>query len=384
MLTIVPGCQPSKDYGGDDDDDEEQQLVGTEQERMEMRDNEKESNRCERQGDLKRTREIESGEVESSLQANGIKTESSEVEQMHSTDKYKSNMTEFRIEIQEFKQQYYRDKLATKCHQIKIHRTKDEDVEETIRDFDNRETLPLLNKLELIKDQWRTMDLWGLLQQVNPSPEIYFDRGVILQDETFSQRESDITLRWSIVLCCIFEDLMRSVGLKVGDTLDIDENICRVVGKLILSVEEQDRSILLNCMQNAMVNIQTNGNEPGCDKLRSLLITKKKYNGSNLACILLEQMILDNKDNNVSWMRTVCSQFIDLVVPLIIEPEVSRKHTLDLELLDEVGITLVSCEYLRLYEKRHAVVPTPTGHLPSTLGKNSKLCCSTVIEFLSR
>ena len=57
------------------------------------------------------------------------------------------------------------------------------------------------------------------------------------------------------------------------------------------------------------------------DKLRSLLITKKKYNGSNLACILLEQMILDNKDNNVSWMRIVCTLFIELVVQLIIEPD---------------------------------------------------------------
>ena len=31
-------------------------------------------------------------------------------------------------------------------------------------------------------------------------------------------------------------------------------------------------------------------------------------------------MIIDNKDSNASWMQTVCSQFIDLVVPLIIEP----------------------------------------------------------------
>ena len=57
------------------------------------------------------------------------------------------------------------------------------------------------------------------------------------------------------------------------------------------------------------------------DKLKSLLITKKKYNGLNLACILLEQMILDNKDNNVSWMRIICTQFIDLVCHLIIESD---------------------------------------------------------------
>ena len=69
------------------------------------------------------------------------------------------------------------------------------------------------------------------------------------------------------------------------------------------------------------MNIQANGSEQDGDKLRSLLITKNKYNGSNLACVLLEQMIFDNKDNNVSWMRIVCAQFIDLVVQLIIEPD---------------------------------------------------------------
>ena len=115
------------------------------------------------------------------------------------------------------------------------------------------------------------------------------------------------------------------------------------------------------------------GSEPECDKLRSLLITKKKYNGLNLACILLEQMILDNKDNNASWMRTVCAQFIDLVVQLLIEPALSRRYTLHPELLDKVGITLVSCGYLRLDEERHAVLQIQTGNLLSTLGKNSKL-----------
>ena len=49
-----------------------------------------------------------------------------------------------------------------------------------------------------------------------------------------------------------------------------------------------------------------------------------QYNGLNLACILLEEMILDNKENNESWMRTVCTQFIDLVVQLIIEPQYQK------------------------------------------------------------
>ena len=127
-------------------------------------------------------------------------------------------------------------------------------------------------------------------------------------------------MRRSIILCCIFEDLSEKFGWKVGDTLDIEEDICGVVGKLILKVDEHDKSSMLDCMQSAIMNLQANGSEQDDDKLRSLLITKKKYNGLNLACILLEQMVLNNKDNIVSWMRIVCSQFIDLVVQLIIEP----------------------------------------------------------------
>ena len=82
-------------------------------------------------------------------------------------------------------------------------------------------------------------------------------------------------------------------------------------------------------MQNAVMNIHANGtnangNEQDSDKLITLLITKRKYNGLNLACILLEQMIIDNKDSNVSWMRIVCDQFIELAVQLIVEPDYRR------------------------------------------------------------
>ena len=111
------------------------------------------------------------------------------------------------------------------------------------------------------------------------------------------------------------------MGWKVGDTLDIEEDICDVVGQLLMKVEKQDRSSVLDCIQSAMMNIQEEDSEQDVDKLQPLLITEKKYNGLNLACILLEQMILDNKDNNVSWMRIVCAQFIDLVVQLIVEPD---------------------------------------------------------------
>ena len=85
------------------------------------------------------------------------------------------------------------------------------------------------------------------------------------------------------------------------------------------------------------MKLQANGSEQDGDKLRSLLITKKKYNGLNLACILLEQMILDNKDNNVSWMRIVCCHFIDLVVQLIIEPEYREDIRWNLNYLMKLG-----------------------------------------------
>ena len=150
---------------------------------------------------------------------------------------------------------------------------------------------------------------------------------------------------------------MRSLSWNVGDTLDIEEDICDVVGQLLMKVEKQDRSSLLDCMQSAMMNIQVEDSKQDNDKLRTLLIRKKKYNGLNLACILLEQMILDNKDNNVSWMRIVCAQFIDLVVQLIIEPDYREDVHWTLTYLLNVGIRMESCGCLQFSEERFAHVP---------------------------
>ena len=148
-----------------------------------------------------------------------------------------------------------------------------------------------------------------------------FDREELLgKDETLVGNTADMALRRSIVLCCIFEDLMRRFGWKRGDTLPIEEDICDVVGKLMVKVEEPDRFNILDCMQSAMMNIHTQQIDHDGDKLRSLLIRKKKYNGLNLACILFEQLIIENKNSNASWMRIVCTEFIELVVQLIIEP----------------------------------------------------------------
>ena len=307
FLYIISGRRLSEDHGDYDGDDGEQQLVETEQEMMEEEyDENGKSYSWEKQGvllepDLERTRETERGEFRSSMHANAFVSELSEAEKTHSIDHCVSNMEKFRKEIQQLKQQY-RDQVTTKCLQLKIHRKKDDDFKEVIQDFDNRETQPVLDRMKLVEDRWRKMDLWGILKLVNPSPIMKFDREkLLLRDETPAETEVDITLRWSILLCCIFEDLMRKFGWKVGDTLDIEEDICEVVEKLILNVTGPDSSSLLNGLLNTVIHLQADAGKRDCDKLRKLLlITKKKYNGLNLACILLEQMILDNKDNNVA------------------------------------------------------------------------------------
>ena len=205
-----------------------------------------------------------------------------------------------------------------------IHHPMDDGLEEVVRKFYELERQPALERIKLVKDQWKTLDLWDTVQRVNPRSRMEFDPEEPSElDETLIEIEGDKILRRSIVLCCRFEDVMKELGWKVGDTLDIEKYICDVVGKAMMKVAEQDRPSILNCMQNAITNIQARGSEKEVkgDKLRTLLTTRKKYNGLNLACILLEQMILDNKDNNASWMRTVCTQFIDLVCQLIIEPD---------------------------------------------------------------
>ena len=228
-----------------------------------------------------------------------------------------TNSLKLRNQIHKAKEQYH-NKLTTKCYQLKIHRTFDDDFKKTVRNFYEREIVqPVQVRIDLIEDQWRTLDFLEILQSVNPCPIVEFGRNELFRKySTLLGQKEDVTFRRSIVLCGMFEDLMRRSGWKIGDTHDIEEDICDVVGQLLMRVEKQGRSSLLDCMQSAMKNIEVNG-----DTLRTLLLRKKKYNGLNLACVLLEQMILDNKDIDVSWMRIVFAQFIDLVVQLIIEPD---------------------------------------------------------------
>ena len=63
------------------------------------------------------------------------------------------------------------------------------DYEEVIRNFhENKIVQPVLDKIKLIEGQWRTLDLWEILQSVNPSPLMKFG-----EDELFKQ---DSTSLW--------------------------------------------------------------------------------------------------------------------------------------------------------------------------------------------
>ena len=251
-----------------------------------------------------------------------IETGLTRVKKMLSLDQCEANMADLETTINKLKQQFHNE-LTTKCHQLKIHQRKGADFDEVVREFYESRTQTVLNKIKMIEDQWKTLDVWEVVQSVNPRPILEFSTKELFQQDVELSKDTpdNMAFRKAFVFCCIFEDLMRNLGWKVGDALGIEHDICDVVGNLMMQVTEQDRSSLLDCMQSAMMNIHAHGSERDGDKLRSLLITKKKYNGLNLACILLEQMILDNKDNNVSWMRIVCTQFIDLVCQLIIEPD---------------------------------------------------------------
>ena len=150
----------------------------------------------------------------------------------------RSNFAKLHDEIQNLKEQH-NNGLTTRCYQLKMIRTTDDDSAEVIRNFEERKILQqVLNKLKLIEKRWRTLHLWEIVQSVNSSHIMTIGREELFKhDSTLPENKEDMALRWSIVLCCIFDDLMRNFSWKVGDTLDIEEDICDVVGKLILKIE---------------------------------------------------------------------------------------------------------------------------------------------------
>ena len=308
----MSGCKSevTRNRNEDDDDDDKEEEVEKEKEEMNVTEPETEerhelaSNERQRSSTKKeRANTITRGIMESSVDAdawNAVQTTG-------------TNFGKFRNEIDNLKY-IYSSELTAKCYQLNLLRTTDDDFGEIIRNFHGREIVqPVLPKLELIENQWRTLDLWELLQSVNAFPLLHVGG----KDSTLLENKEDMTFIWSIELCCKVNNQFR----KVGDKLDIEEDICDVVANLLMKVEKKDMTSLLVCMQSAIImNSQVRGSKQD-GTLRTLLITEKKYDASNQACIVLEQMILNNKHKNVSWMRILCTQFIDLVVQLIVQPD---------------------------------------------------------------
>ena len=105
---------------------------------------------------------------------------------------------------------------------------------------ENEIVQPVLDRIKLNEDLWRTLDLWEILQSVNPRRIMKFGRDELLErDPTLLDNQEDMIFRRSIVFCGIFENLMRTLGLKVGDIHDIEEEICDVVGQLLMKVENK-------------------------------------------------------------------------------------------------------------------------------------------------
>ena len=132
-------------------------------------------------------------------------------------------MARFENEIRNLKEQCFNE-LTTKCHQLKIHQTKDDDFDEVVREFYESRTHTVLNQIKLIDNQWNTLDMWKVVQSVNPRPILEFHiKELFQQDVELSKDSPDkLAFRKSFVFCCIFEDLMRNLGWKVGDALGIE------------------------------------------------------------------------------------------------------------------------------------------------------------------
>ena len=82
-------------------------------------------------------------------------------------------------------------------------------------------------------------------------------------------------------------------------------------------------------------------------------------------------------------MRTLCSQFIESVVQLIIEPDISSRDTLSiLNHLMKLESLWSVAGYLHLDEKWYIRVPIPTGLLCSIFDDGSKLRCGSIDESL--
>ena len=211
-------------------------------------------------------------------------------------------------------------KQTSKCLILKKHQAVNDSVSEVLRIVDRIKIQPVLKKFKFIEKQWDSLQLLKVVKLLNPNI-IKFDSKKSLEDMSTSGTDVNMTFRRSIILCYRFHELMKIRACGAIDKCPFENDIiCDIVGHLMAEVEEQDRTSVLDAVQQAMnILMKDNGREN--DKLTTRLITNQECYELSTGCLLLEQMILDRKYNNSSWMPIVCTKLIDLCVQDAIETE---------------------------------------------------------------
>ena len=150
-----------------------------------------------------------------------------------------TNLLNLQKEILNVKEQYH-NKLTTKCYQLKLQRTMDDEFEKVIRNsHESGIVQSVVDQIKLIEDRWRTLNVWEILQSVNPRRILEFGRDQLFRkDSTSLGNNEDMIFMWSIVLCHAFENLIRTLCWRVGDTHDIEDDICDVVGQLLMKLKK--------------------------------------------------------------------------------------------------------------------------------------------------
>ena len=233
----MSGCRTKvlQEEINDDDhnDDEEEGQKEKKEEEKEMEDEE-----IMNKTELQKTKSINAME----RSHENAKESSVDADPRNALETTETNLLKLRRKILNVKELYH-NKLKTKCYQLKLPRTMDDDFAEVIQNFHESGIVqPVLDQIKLIEDQWRALDLWEILQSVNPRRIVKFSRDELFRkDSTSLGNNDDMIFMWSIVLCHAFADLMRTLGSRVGDTLDTEDDICDVVGQLLMIVKKQDR-----------------------------------------------------------------------------------------------------------------------------------------------
>ena len=158
-----------EDANDDDEEDEEEEEEKEEEKRMKETEQETEE-RIELESINTNERQRESIEQEIAMHRRKTSVNADAFE------KTGTHLAKLGNEIENLKNKYC-SKLTTRCYQLKLHRTTDVDYEEFIRNFyETKIVQPVLDKIKLIEEQWRTLDMWKILQSVNPHRIMEFGR----------------------------------------------------------------------------------------------------------------------------------------------------------------------------------------------------------------